>query len=70
MDLLCEGAGSGMAAHEAIVKAIETVLREGPRTSDLRGATTTAESGQALQRRSEISGGCYAYRMKQTTWGR
>ena len=35
-------------AHDAILRAIETVLREGPRTRDLGGAASTAEMGQAI----------------------
>ncbi len=38
------------AAHDAIVKAIETVLREGPRTRDLGGAASTVEVGEAIAR--------------------
>jgi tartrate dehydrogenase/decarboxylase/D-malate dehydrogenase len=36
------------AAHDAIVRAIETVLREGPRTRDLGGAADTTEMGKAI----------------------
>ncbi len=36
------------AAHDAIVRAIETVLRQGPRTRDLGGTASTAEMGQAI----------------------
>ena len=36
------------AAHDAILRAIETVLRNGPRTRDLGGAASTAEMGQAI----------------------
>jgi tartrate dehydrogenase/decarboxylase/D-malate dehydrogenase len=35
-------------AHDAILRAIERVLREGPRTPDLGGAATTADVGQAV----------------------
>jgi tartrate dehydrogenase/decarboxylase/D-malate dehydrogenase len=35
-------------AHDAIVKAIERVLVEGPRTPDLGGSASTTEMGQAL----------------------
>ena len=48
LDFLGEGQGAGRAAHDAIVKAIETVLREGPRTRDLGGAATTTEIGKAV----------------------
>ena len=36
------------AAHDAIVKAIETVLVQGPRTPDLGGAASTTEMGEAI----------------------
>ncbi|CAM5778627.1 MAG: tartrate dehydrogenase [Burkholderiales bacterium] len=36
------------AAHDAILRAIETVLREGPRTRDLGGTANTVEMGQAI----------------------
>lgn len=36
------------AAHDAIVRAIETVLRQGPRTRDLGGTASTADMGQAI----------------------
>ena len=36
------------AAHDAIVKAIETVLVEGPRTRDLGGTASTTEMGEAI----------------------
>ena len=35
-------------AHDAIVRAIEQVLREGPRTRDLGGKATTREMGEAI----------------------
>ncbi len=38
------------AAHDAIVKAIETVLVEGPRTRDLGGEASTTEMGEAIAR--------------------
>ncbi|MBC8055250.1 MAG: tartrate dehydrogenase [Rhizobiales bacterium] len=37
-------------AHDAIVHAIETVLVEGPRTSDLGGSASTTEMGEAIAR--------------------
>ncbi len=37
-------------AHDAIVNAIEIVLREGPRTPDLGGNASTLEMGQAIAR--------------------
>ena len=48
LDFLGKSQGPGKAAHDAIVKAIETVLREGPRTRDLGGSATTTEIGQAI----------------------
>jgi tartrate dehydrogenase/decarboxylase/D-malate dehydrogenase len=36
------------AAHDAIVKAIETVLSDGPRTRDLGGRASTTEMGEAI----------------------
>src|SRR4030095_9670120 len=35
-------------AHDAILRAIEQVLREGPRTRDLGGSATTVETGKAV----------------------
>jgi tartrate dehydrogenase/decarboxylase / D-malate dehydrogenase len=35
-------------AHDAIMKAIETVLAEGPRTRDLGGTASTTEMGEAI----------------------
>ena len=35
-------------AHDAILQAIEQVLKEGPRTGDLGGKATTTELGKAI----------------------
>ncbi|BAL97352.1 tartrate dehydrogenase [Rubrivivax gelatinosus] len=48
LDFLTGGEGAGRAAHDAIVRAIETVLREGPRTPDLGGSASTTELGEAV----------------------
>jgi tartrate dehydrogenase/decarboxylase/D-malate dehydrogenase len=48
LDFLGGGQGAGRAAHDAIVKAIETVLIEGPRTRDLGGSDSTTEIGKAI----------------------
>lgn len=48
LDFLTRGQGAGREAHDAIVRAIETVLREGPRTPDLGGCASTTELGQAI----------------------
>ncbi|HEV6964244.1 tartrate dehydrogenase [Roseateles sp.] len=37
-------------AHDAMLAAIETVLREGPRTRDLGGDASTTEMGEAIAR--------------------
>lgn len=37
-------------AHDAMLAAIETVLREGPRTRDLGGSASTTEMGEAIAR--------------------
>jgi tartrate dehydrogenase/decarboxylase / D-malate dehydrogenase len=48
LDFLSQGEGAGRAAHDAIVRAIERVLAEGPRTADLGGRASTTELGQAI----------------------
>ena len=48
LDFLGHGQGAGRAAHDAILKAIETVLAHGPRTGDLGGSASTTELGQAI----------------------
>ncbi|CAN5786604.1 tartrate dehydrogenase [soil metagenome] len=48
LDFLGQGQGAGRAAHDAIVKAIEVVLAEGPRTRDLGGEGSTTEIGEAI----------------------
>jgi tartrate dehydrogenase/decarboxylase/D-malate dehydrogenase len=37
-------------AHDAIVRAIEQVLKDGPRTADLGGKANTVEAGDAIAR--------------------
>ncbi|HZV39513.1 MAG TPA: tartrate dehydrogenase [Pseudoxanthomonas sp.] len=48
LDFLDHGQGAGRTAHDAILGAIEQVLREGPRTGDLGGTATTREIGEAI----------------------
>ena len=48
LDFLGEGRGAGRAAHDAIVRAIETVLVQGPRTGDLGGTASTTQMGEAI----------------------
>ena len=50
LDFLGKGQGVGHAAHDAILAAIEQVLRDGPRTADLGGKATTSEVGEAIAR--------------------
>ena len=47
MDFLGEGAGY-RAAHDVILKAIEAVLVQGPRTPDMGGTASTTEVGIAV----------------------
>src|SRR5207248_796759 len=48
LDFLTQGQGAGRAAHDAIVKAIETVIARGPRTPDLGGQAHTEDVGRAI----------------------
>ena len=48
LDFLGHGEGAGRRAHDAIVGAIQKVLKDGPRTSDLGGKASTTEMGQAI----------------------
>jgi tartrate dehydrogenase/decarboxylase / D-malate dehydrogenase len=48
LDFLTESAGAGRQAHDLIVKAIERVLKDGPRTPDLGGKANTTEMGKAV----------------------
>ena len=43
-------------AHDAILRAIETLLRDGPRTPDLGGSANTTQVGEALA--ALVAGGC------------
>ena len=51
LDFLTESSGAGRAAHDAIVRAIETALIEGPLTPDLGGKASTTDLGQAIAKR-------------------
>ncbi|MBP9064438.1 MAG: tartrate dehydrogenase, partial [Aquabacterium sp.] len=51
LDFLGDGQGNYRLAHDAIVKAIEHVLVQGPKTPDLGGQASTTEMGQALAAR-------------------
>ncbi len=48
LDFLTQGQGAGRQAHDAIVAAIEEVIRSGPRTPDLGGTASTTQVGQAV----------------------
>jgi tartrate dehydrogenase/decarboxylase/D-malate dehydrogenase len=48
LDFLTQGQGAGRAAHDAILRAIETVLANGPRTVDLGGSASTTDLGAAI----------------------
>ena len=48
LDFLTHGSGAGRDAHDALLRAIEGVLRDGPRTPDLGGKASTTEMGQAI----------------------
>jgi tartrate dehydrogenase/decarboxylase/D-malate dehydrogenase len=48
LDYLGKGDKEYRAAHDAIMNAIDVVLREGPRTPDLGGSATTADVGKAI----------------------
>lgn len=48
LDFLTEGTGPGREAHDAILRAIESVLRQGPCTPDLGGRASTTEMGKAI----------------------
>ncbi len=48
LDFLTHSQGAGRAAHDAIVAAIEEVIKDGPRTPDLGGTASTTEVGEAV----------------------
>jgi tartrate dehydrogenase/decarboxylase/D-malate dehydrogenase len=48
LDFLGKGDAKYRAAHDAILKAIETSLTEGPRTPDLGGKGNTTDVGKAI----------------------
>jgi tartrate dehydrogenase/decarboxylase / D-malate dehydrogenase len=51
LDFLGHGTGPARAAHDAILAAIEQVLRDGPHTGDLGGQASTREVGEAITAR-------------------
>lgn len=48
LEFLGKGDAAHLAAHDAIVNAIEKILVEGPTTPDLGGAASTTEVGKAI----------------------
>jgi tartrate dehydrogenase/decarboxylase / D-malate dehydrogenase len=48
LDFLGHSQGACRAAHDAIIKAIEQTLAQGPRTGDLGGTASTTEMGCAI----------------------
>lgn len=48
LDFLGNGSGAYREAHDAVIRAIETVLVEGPRTPDLGGTANTTDVGKAV----------------------
>jgi tartrate dehydrogenase/decarboxylase/D-malate dehydrogenase len=48
LDFLGAGQPAFKAAHDAIMTAIEAVLKDGPHTPDLKGSAHTADVGQAV----------------------
>lgn len=48
LDFLGNGDARYTAAHDAIMRAIETVLVQGPTTPDLKGSASTTEVGEAI----------------------
>jgi tartrate dehydrogenase/decarboxylase/D-malate dehydrogenase len=48
LDFLTNGEGAGRQGHDLIVKAIEKVLVDGPRTPDMGGTASTTQMGEAL----------------------
>ena len=51
LDFLTAGESVGREAHDAIVQAIEAVLKEGPRTPDLGGKAGTGDLGTTIAQR-------------------
>ena len=48
LDFLGHSEGDWRAAHDAIVSAIEEVIKTGPKTPDLGGSANTTQVGEAI----------------------
>jgi tartrate dehydrogenase/decarboxylase / D-malate dehydrogenase len=48
LEFLGKGNEAHTAAHDAIIKAIETIVIEGPRTKDMGGEANTTDVGKAI----------------------
>ena len=51
LDFLGNGQGAEREAHDAMLAALEAVLKEGPHTGDLGGHVNTTEVGKAVAAR-------------------
>ena len=54
LEFLGQGDATYIAAHDAMLAAIEKCLVEGPRTPDMGGTANTTEVGQAVARYLEV----------------
>ncbi|MEG2977639.1 MAG: isocitrate/isopropylmalate family dehydrogenase, partial [Comamonas sp.] len=48
LDFLGHSQGEWRAAHDSMVRAIEDVIKTGPKTPDLGGSASTTEVGKAI----------------------
>ncbi|MCY1299885.1 Tartrate dehydrogenase/decarboxylase [compost metagenome] len=48
LDFLGQGDARYRAAHDGILRAMESVIAHGPKTRDLGGSASTQEVGQAI----------------------
>ena len=56
LDFLGNGEGAGRRAHDAILAAVQKVLKQGPCTGDLGGSASTTEMGQAIAAALQLQG--------------
>ena len=48
LEFLADGEGPGKDAHDAILRAVEKILEDGPHTPDLAGNSSTSDMGEAI----------------------